>query len=312
MGNIWLQTVLPRLLRQYRIELFHSPMFVLPLGSRVPAVITVHYLVHRVFPETTDWKNRLPLNVLLPPSINRARRIIAVSEHTKGDLIKYHHVDPEKIRVIYLGNDQRFHQIKDISGMEKVRADYDLPRRYILTVGTLEPRKNLVGLFKAFSILLKKVPDLKHQLVVVGARGWQFHGIFTALRDFGLEGMVVFTDYVSNENLPLIYKGADLFVFPSLYEGFGLPPLEAMASGIPIIVSRAASLPEVVGEAAVLVNPYDPEELSRAMEMVLFDKKRKTDMVIKGLEQVKKFSWEKAARETRAVYREVLAGNYTA
>ncbi len=305
-SNFWFQTVFPYLLEKHKVDILHSPMFILPLVLRIPSIITVHDMVHEIYRETTKWKNYITLKALLPNSIIRAKFIIADSENTKKDIIKYLHVDPVKIRVIYLGCDKKFNQAKDSNLINKIKKKYQLPEKYILTVGTLEPRKNLERLFEAYEGLYIRYPEMEQKLIVVGAKGWKFGNVFSAVERLHLGEKVIFTDYISDEDLPFFYFGADLFVFPSLYEGFGLPPLEAMACGIPVISSSAASLPEVVGKAAVLFDPYDVEGLSYAMEDILFNDSLKKELIRRGLEQAQKFSWEKGAHETLSLYREVF------
>jgi len=305
MGNIWLQLVLPGLLKTYGIDLLHSPMYLMPLATNLPTVITVHDLVYRVFPETTNWKNRVALQAVLPCSIKKARRIIAVSENTRKDILKYYPNASPKIKVIPLGCDERYTMASDQDFDNPQNSLPGLPKHYILTVGTLEPRKNLVRLFQAYKLLRQNFPELKQKLLVVGARGWQFADILTELQTLGLSEQVILTDYVPDEKMPLIYHRADLFVFPSLYEGFGLPPLEAMVMGVPVVSSAAGSLQEVVGDAALLFDPYDINDMCLKMAEVLSDPQRQEAMRLAGFRHAGKFTWENAARKTLLVYREV-------
>jgi glycosyltransferase involved in cell wall biosynthesis len=179
-----------------------------------------------------------------------------------------------------------------------------LPEQFILSLGTIEPRKNLASLLEAYRVLRNQGSDLG--LVIVGKKGWLYEGFFHRLRELGLENEVLFTGFVPDEDLPAICSAAELFVFPSLYEGFGLPVLEAMACGAPVITSNVSSLPEVAGNAALLVDPASVRELTEAMAAVLQDEELRTSLQSKGPKQAARFSWEKAARETLAVYQSVL------
>ena len=231
--------------------------------------------------------------------------MIAVSENTKKDVLDHYPENADKISVVYPGCDPCF-QAPENPARPLLPGQADLPEHYILTVGTLEPRKNLVRLLQSFQLLQQRFPQLPQKLLVAGARGWRYAGVFAALKELGLENSVIFTDYLSHDELIAIYRGADLFVFPSLYEGFGLPPLEAMAMGIPVVSSGAGSLIEVVGDAARIIDPKDPEDICRGMAEVLLDCDRQRLMRQAGKKRAENFSWDKAARETLAIYREVL------
>ena len=284
------------------VDLFHATDHLLPRLSRVRSVFTLHDLVFRFYPETHMPLNRWFLTLMMPHFLRAADMVIAVSECTKRDAMRLYGLDEAKIRVIYEGVDPRFRSA-DPETIEAVRARYGLPERFILSVGTIEPRKNLTTLLEAYRTLRDRGSDFK--LVIVGRKGWLYEGFFRRLRELGLEGEVVFPGFVPDEDLPALYSAAELFVFPSLYEGFGLPPLEAMACGTPVITSNTSSLPEVMGEAGILVEPRDVRALAEAMERVLTDKGKGREMKGKGLQQAAKFSWEKAARETMEVYRVV-------
>ena len=272
----------------------------------VPYIITVHDLIRYfdlkgfvTFIHRPNLRDRFYLN-LDYKGIKRATRIIVVSQATKNDLMHYLGIPDERISVVYLGIDHRLfrpvpHRI------------YDTP--YILFVGSEHPQKNLAGLVKAFN-QLKREPrfnDLK--LVKVGTAGGQeadFRGqTMETIDALDISQEVIFADFVPEADLPAYYSGAEVFVLPSLYEGFGFPPLEAMACGCPVITSNTSSLPEVVGEAGIMVNPYDTDSLVEAIRRVLTDDKLRDDMIRKGLEQAKKFSWEKTAQQTQEVYNKV-------
>jgi len=276
---------------------------------RIPYIITVHDLIryfdlkgYGTFIHRPNLRDRFYFN-LDYKGIKKATRIIAVSQATENDLIHYLNIPHERISVVYEGVDHRVFQ-------PIPHRRYEEP--YILFVGTEHPRKNFTGLVKAFS-QLKGEPRFKDlKLVKVGRAGGQeadFRGQTMGVVDaLGLVGEVIFTEFISGGELPAYYSGAEVFVLPSLYEGFGFPPLEAMACGCPVVTSNTSSLPEVVGEAGIMVNPYDTDSLAQAMRRVLTDDKLRDDMVRKGLEQAKKFSWERAAEQTLEVYNKVAGG----
>jgi glycosyltransferase involved in cell wall biosynthesis len=240
---------------------------------------------------------------MMPRFLRAADAVIAVSECTKRDAIRFYRIPEEKITVIYEGVNPRFRPASP-EAIAAVRARYGLPERFILYVGTIEPRKNLTTLLEAFHHLLATY-DLR--LVIVGKKGWLYERFFRRLRELGLENRVLFTGYVPDEDLPAIYSAADLFVFPSLYEGFGLPVLEAMACGTPVICSNTSSLPEVAGDAALLVDPTDARALTGAMEQVLTNERLWATLRAKGMERARGFTWEKAAYRTWEVYQQVIS-----
>jgi glycosyltransferase involved in cell wall biosynthesis len=209
-------------------------------------------------------------------------------------------VESDRIEVVYPGVEERFHPVKDQTLLEKVRKRYNLPPRFILGLGTLQPRKNFTRLIEAYSLLVTRHPSLR--LVIAGGKGWLYEEIFATVERLGLADKVVFPGFVADGDLPALYNLADLFVFPSLYEGFGLPPLEALACGTPVITSDASSLPEVVGEAGPMVEATDVEALAEAMKRVLEDDALQERMIAQGLEQARKFTWKKAAAKLLSLY----------
>ncbi len=267
-----------------------------------PFVVTVHDVVRfylRFDPETIRERIWLKLDIM---GIKRASHIIAVSQHTKNDLIKYMKIPESRITVIYNGVDRGVYKPYDV----KLRL---LDKPYVLCIGSERPRKNLGRLFEAFAVLKKDFPDLKLLKVGPVGRYDKYHkDSVKRLSRLGITRDVAFVDYVSEYDLVSYYCSAVLLAYPSLYEGFGLPPLEAMACGCPVVTSSASSLPEVVGDAGILVDPYNVQALAQAMRRVLSDSRLRDDMVRKGLEQSEKFSWEKAAEQTQEVYRKVAAG----
>ncbi len=290
------------------VDIFHSPDFVLPPVRRARTMLTVHDLSFIRYPQCADANLRAYLNKVVPRSVHRADLILADSQNTKDDLMELLGVESDKIEVIYPGVEERFRPIEDQTLLEEVRRRYNLPPRFILGLGTLQPRKNFTRLIEAFADLrfailrLGSVQVCDLRLAIAGGKGWLYEEIFATVERLGLEGKVIFPGFVADEDLPALYNLTDLFVFPSLYEGFGLPPLEALACGTLVVTSNASSLPEVVGEAGLMVEATDTKALAEAMKRVLEDVALREGMVAKGLEQAKKFTWEKAAAKLLSLY----------
>ncbi len=284
------------------VDLFHATEHLLPRFSAIRTVFTLHDLIFLFHPETHKPMNRWFLTLMMPRFLRAADAVIAVSECTKRDAVRAYGIPEEKITVIYEGVSPRFRPA-DPAAIAAVRQKYGLPEHFILYVGTIEPRKNLTALLEAFANLQSAIGNL--HLVFVGKKGWLYEGFFRRLRELGLEERVHFTGYVPDEDLPVLYSAADLFVFPSLYEGFGLPVLEAMACGVPVVCSNTSSLPEVAGDAALLVDPTDVRALAAAMERALTDQALRATLRARGLERARRFTWEEAARRTLEVYRQV-------
>jgi len=299
----WEQVELPRRARAAQVDLLHLTGFGVPRWHPCPTLLTVHDLIGLLFPANLPPISRLYWSRWLPRTIRWADQVIADSEHTRRDLIRLLGIPAERIEVVYLGVDQAFHPLKDQVALEAVRHKYRLPSAIILYVGTLEPRKGLNTLISAYATLAADIP---HHLIIAGKRGWYTEPLFRQVKALGLSQRVHFTDYVADEDLPGLYNLADLFVYPSRYEGFGLPPLEAIACGVPVVCSNAASLPEVVGDAALLVPPDDAEALAAAIRRVLDDKALRGEMRARGLEQAGRFTWEKTARRTAGIYGKML------
>ncbi|MEA3459311.1 MAG: glycosyltransferase family 1 protein [Chloroflexota bacterium] len=299
----WEQAVQPFALRRERVDLLHSLAFVSPLVSPCPTVVTIYDLSFLLFPEGFRCLKRLYLGLFTRISARRARRIIAISESTKKDIVRMFGVPPERVDVVYCGVDETFRPLPE-EQVADFRKRHGPPERFILFVGTLEPRKNVTRLIEAYSLLVARHPSLK--LVIGGAKGWFYENIFAEVERLGLQGEVLFPGFIPRRELPLWCNAAELFVYPSLYEGFGLPPLEAMACGTPVIASDTSSLPEVVGEGGMLVNPVDVEALAGAMGRVLSDEALRQTMSEQGLRRAGHFSWRKMARETVQVYRRAM------
>lgn len=297
----WRQLFLPLLLKKHRIDVCFFTNFVISVLSSCPMVLTIHDFSFKLFPRTHSLRNVIWARSLVPISVRRCRRIIAVSNHTKLDLLRLMNVDRDKVSVVYEGAAAQFVPEPE-PGDADVLAHYDIRQPYVLYVGTLEPRKNLGTLVMSFDMMAESIENV--QLVLAGRRGWMAQDIFDEIKIRDLLPRVRITGYVPDEHLAALYRQAAAFVYPSLYEGFGLPPLEAMTSGTPVIVSQSSSLPEVIGDAGLYVNPLDAAGLAAAMEKVLSDSGLAAALVEKGLQQAGRFSWRQAAEETMAILRE--------
>ncbi len=297
---LWEQFIAPVLSVRTGLDVLFCPVNVVPIAATVPSVVTVHDLAFLAYPEAYHPAKRRYLTVMTRLSVHRARRIIAVSAHTRDDLVHQFGVRPERIAVIPNAADERFKPSDDPIGVAQFRAAHNLPDRFILFVGTLEPRKNLRRLIEAFSLI---ADDSDIKLVIVGASGWLTSDLAPLVHARNLGERIIFTGYVSDDDLPCWYQAATLFCYPSLYEGFGLPVLEAMACGTPVVTSRTSSIPEVTGEAAVLVDPTDVSALARALKSVLANEVRRNEMSAAGIARSHAYSWGRTAAATLEVIR---------
>jgi glycosyltransferase involved in cell wall biosynthesis len=286
-------------------DVLFVPSHVLPLVHPKRSVVTVHDLGYRYYPQAHRTRDRLYLDWSTRWNAQQAASVIADSLATKGDLVRAYGVDAAKIQVVYLGRDEAFNRVRDESVLAGARERYGIAGRYLLYVGTLQPRKNLARVIDAFGRLAADPTTEDIRLVLAGKRGWLYDDLFAQVARLGLEGRVLFPGYVENADLPALFSGAAAFVFPSLYEGFGIPVLEAGACGVPVITSNTSSLPEVAGDAALLVDPHDVDAIADAMYRLMTDEALRAELARRGQENVKRFSWEKCARETLAVLEEV-------
>ena len=284
-----------------RLDLFHSPDFTLPPALRAKKILTVHDLSFLRVPQYADPRLREYLQTVVPRSVRQADLILANSQHTKEDLISCLRVPSERVIVVLPGVEARFEPVADEGELDRVRARYNLEKPFILGLGTLEPRKNFEGLIEAYHLLRSRT-RIPHQLVIGGRKGWLYEGIFRRVEELGLGDAVHFLGFVADEDLPALYTLADVFAFPSFYEGFGIPVLEAMACGTPVVASNAASLPEAVGEAGLMVTPGDVEALAGALERVLQDRPLREELIARGRERARCFTWERAAQELLRAY----------
>lgn len=282
-------------------DIFHSPDFSLPPLRSARGVVTVHDLSFLRLPEHADPGLRDYLQKAVPRAVARAHRVLADSENTKRDLIELLRVAEEKISVVPAGVETRFRPVRDTIRLAEVQKRYNLPDWFILSVGTLEPRKNLTRLITAYA-QMRRQTGLPHALVLAGKPGWLYEGIYDQVTQEGLEDHVRFTGFIDDADLPALYTLADLLAFPSLYEGFGLPPLEAMACGTPVVCSNNSSLPEAVGSAALLVDPTDVDGLADAMARVLGNASLRARLGDLGRAQAARFTWDAAARKLLEAY----------
>jgi glycosyltransferase involved in cell wall biosynthesis len=295
----WQQWVLPRQASRTRVDVLHVPGFDAPFVKPCPVVLTVHDLIGCIFPHNLPPVSRFYWNYWLPRSVRWADVVIADSHHTKNDLLRLIDIPADRIHVVYLGVDSAFQPLQDSPALEAVRLKYNLPPEFILYVGTIEPRKGLDTLLVAYAMLADEIP---HSLVIAGKRGWYTRSLFQLVENHRLGQRVHFTGYIADHDLPQLYNLAALFVYPSRYEGFGLPPLEAMACGVPVVCSDASSLPEVVGDAAWLVPPDAPDMLATAIRQVLENHQLQAVMRSRGLERAGCFTWEETARKVAEIY----------
>ncbi len=304
---LWDQVIFPNRARQKKVDLLHQPCFSAPLLYPGRVIVTCHDLISIFFPANLPLASRLFYSQWEPFSYRKASKIIAISEHTKKDLMAFLKIPEEKISVIQLAASRDFRPVKSKKTLKKIQKKYRTGPNYILDVGTLEPRKNLSFLVRAYALAVREGADVN--LVITGKKGWYFEGLFKLVAELNLKNKIIFTGYVEEKNLPALYSGAKAFVFPSLYEGFGLPPLEAMACGAPVISSSTSSMPEVIGQAGILISPKDERVWAQNILKILRDKGLARTLSQMGLRQAKKFSWEETARKTIEVYKEVI--NYT-
>ncbi|MDQ1301292.1 MAG: hypothetical protein QG637_1213 [Chloroflexota bacterium] len=283
-------------------DLYHSPDFTLPPLRRARGIVTIHDLSFLRVPECADPGLRTFLTRAVPSAVARAHRVLADSESTRRDLIALLGVPPEKISVVTPAVEPRFRREEDQTRLKEVRERYRLPAQFILGIGTLEPRKNFTGLIRAYG-QLRRTTGLPHALVIAGRPGWLYEVIYKQVEQEGLTGSVRFLGFVADADLPALYTLADLFAYPSRYEGFGIPVLEAMACGVPVVTSDNSSLPEAAGAAARLVNADDTAGLAEAMAQIIEDAALRGQMIERGYAQAGRFTWPDSARALMAAYR---------
>ena len=294
--RLWTHLRLAAELRQHPPDRLFVPAHVLPLYCPVPALVTVHDLGYKHYPAAhrpfdrwyLDWTTRRHTRV--------ARYILADSQATKQDLIDFYQADPQRISVVYLGRDESLTREDDPLIIERTKAKYGVDGDYLFYLGTLHPRKNLVQLIEAFQLAMPQLP-LTLKLVIAGQKGWLYDEIFTRVQTLGMTERILLPGYIDDADKPALLSGALAYVFPSLYEGFGLPVLEAMACQTPVLTSNVSSLPEVAGDAALLVDPHSSNDIAAGLVRLTTDTDLRHRLIEQGLRQIEKFSWDKAANQ---------------
>jgi glycosyltransferase involved in cell wall biosynthesis len=306
MTIVWqrLRVPLPAELLLGRADVVHGPDFVLPPVLRARRVVTIHDLAFITHPECAVPSLVRYLKTAVPRSVRAADRVIAVSQRTADDLMQHFGTPREKISVIHLGISPGFTPQRDPEAVARVRARYGLAQRSVLAVGTIEPRKNYERLIAAFAEA-SRVPGGPRMLVIAGRKGWLFEGTFAAVDRYHVADAVRFLDFVPDEDLLPLYQSAEMLAMPSIYEGFGIPAVEAMAAGIPVVTSTGGSLPEIVGDAALTVAPDDVGALAAAILRLLTDAELRASLVQRGLRRAARFTWQAAAQAHVQVYHEV-------
>lgn len=298
--KLWTQFALPlKLTFGVKPDIFFTLGHYGPRFSGVPYVVTIFDLSYLYYPNLFNKNDLYQLVNWSKYSIKKAKHIFAISKSTKDDIVKQYKINPSKISVTYMGYDQQTFRLQAKSDIEKTKTKYKIRGDYIVFVGTLQPRKNIERLIEAFNLVHNKVDNLS--LVIVGKKGWLYESIFQKVKDLNLTSKVVFTDFIPEEDLPPLISGAKLYVLPSLYEGFGIPVIEAQACGVPVVVSNTSSLPEVVGDSGILVGPRSVDSIASGIKKVLSSEKLSKDLIEKGLINIRRFSWQKCAQATLKV-----------
>jgi glycosyltransferase involved in cell wall biosynthesis len=296
-SKLWTQVALPLKLftQKEKLDVFYSPSHYAPRLSPFPTVISIMDLWHHRHPEQFAQKDLYQLTKWENYSVKKASRIATISEFSKSEIVKIYKYPLEKITVAYPGYEKLKVKSENFK-VEGIKQKYGIKGDYLLYLGTLQPKKNLKGLLEAFALVARRNKEIS--LVIAGKKGWLYEEIFQKVKDLGIETGVIFTGFVSEEEKPYLITGAEAYVLPSFYEGFGIPVAEAMALGVPVVVAQAGSLPEVGGQAALYFDPYQPASMATAIEKVLSLNKSQRDAIIaRGREQIRQFSWEKCARK---------------
>lgn len=292
----WEQLILPLQIKKYNLDLFFSPGHIFSIFCPTPAVMTIHDTYYVYYPENVSKIELFTWYILNRLSVRKAKKIITGSESAKKDIVKAFKVGEKKVDVTYAAVEDCFHTHYSKEEIEAIKQKYGLGEKYLLSVAIMRSNKNIARLLEAFNIL-KMQYHLAEQLVLVGTVSQPFKRL--------KQKDVILTGYVPQKDIPLLYRGASLLVYPSFFEGFGLPVLEAMASGIPVVAAKATSLPEVIGEAGVLFNPFDIQDIADKVYMVLSNKELREELVKRGLKRVKEFSWKQTAEQTLRIFENI-------
>ncbi len=301
---VWEQTLFPRLINRSGIELLHSLHYTRPIWLPCASVVTFHDMTFFLYPQMHTLAKRIFFQLAMKMSSRRANALIADSESTRQDAIRLLRIPAHKISTALLGVDETYQPISDPHALDAIRQKYKLPMDFILYVGLIEPRKNLPLLIRAFRNLIELEPEIN--LVLAGRLGWMYTDVVNLIGSLSVKDRVFLIGYVPAEDLPLVYNLASVFVYPTLYEGFGLPALEAMACGTPVVTTEISSLPEIVGKAGMLVPPNDEAALTHAIQAVLTDQTLHQRYSIEGPERASTFTWDRTGQQTLQVYRKVL------
>ncbi len=305
---VWEHLRLPHIAKREGLDVLHCPQYICPsVGDTVPYVVTVHDTIAVDYPKWCRPSNVIYYNLFMKKAVEKASRVIAVSHNTANHVNSNFAVNGEKVRVVYPGIDVIFNTNKDYHQQNNAKIRYALPQRYILFVGNIEPKKNVMKLLQAYKLLHKK--GIPHKLVMVGRRTWKSEHVWNYIYQEFDRNDVIVTGYVERKDLPSVYQMADVFVFPSFYEGFGFPPLEAMACGTPVVASNMGALNETIGKAAYIVDPSDAENIAHAIYLLVTDGELRRRYRELGLKQSYKFGWKNAARQTLSIYEEAVGAN---
>ena len=293
-------------LRRNRVDVLHV-QFTAPPAAPCPVVVSIHDLSFEHLPQTFKRRSRLQLRVTVRRTAHLAAQVITLSDHARADIINTYRIDPDKVTSIPLAAPSHFSRITDDKELERVKQTYRINAPYILCVGSVQPRKNLARLLHAYSLLRQDGPAGKlPKLVIAGKLAWLFEDTLRVIDQLNLKDSVIMTGYVRDPDLPALYSGARCFVYPSYFEGFGLPPLEAMKCGTAVVVGNKTSLPEVVGDAAESVDPFDVQDIASGIRRVLEDDAWRATLEARGLERAKLFDWHQTARNTLEVYKKAV------
>jgi glycosyltransferase involved in cell wall biosynthesis len=292
-------------LRRNPVDVLHV-QFTSPPFAPCPVVVSIHDLSFEHLPLTFNWRSRFQLRLTVRRSARQAARILVPSESVRGDIIETYQISPERVNTIPLAAPAHFGPVADEKELQRVRQTYGIVGDYILSVGSIQPRKNLARLVGAYSRLRRERPDVKlPKLALVGKKAWLYDETLRAINESGLGGLILLTGYVAEADLPAIYSSALCFVYPSYFEGFGLPPLEAMKCGTPVIAGNRTSLPEVMGDAGLLIDPFDEAAIASALARLINNSDLRAELRVKGLKRAELFDWRETARRTLQVYEEV-------
>lgn len=306
-GSQWIQRSisLPLEIIRSPVDILHVP-FVAPPFCSSKVIITIHDVCFEQYPEFYTRLERLRMSLLVRLSAKRATKVITVSNSAREDIIKLYKMDTAKVQVVYNGVDTNFFTpITNMNVKEIVRKKYGINGRYILFVGTIQPRKNLFRLLHAFARLNTEI-DFDYKLVIAGKEGWLSRELFREVSKLNLKEKIVFTGYVADSELPFLYNAAELFVYPSIAEGFGIPPIEAMACGTPVVASNIPCMQEILGEAAIMVDPFNIEDICEGIHRLLSDEHLSNENITRGLKRVQNFNWQDSSRKLLSIYEEVI------